>query len=345
MAQPDRDALLQVAGITADGAGMAVASVRAAPDRLHGLGPGRLHRWDNTARAVLAGPVPAAREYLETTAATLLAALDAVPELLVVEAAPPGIDPAILAEVTGLPVVHTLREADLRLGGAGRPLSPVFHHALATYLGLGRLTLLDLGAQRALLSQAAPEAGAPGHDGALCAFEAGPGLGLLDALASAPRRAKGRQGKLRRKVLDAALQAPHLARLPPKWLGEGDFAMLGPDLARLHPADAAATLRALVAETVLRGLTLLPVPPERLIVTGPGRADAGTLTRLARALPCPVIRAEDAGLPGDVLAAQSIAFLGLRAAHGLPTSFPATTGVAACVGGAEVATPEVSASG
>lgn len=333
------DAEAWVIGVAGDGAGIAAAAIHATGSRVLALGPAAWRAWTAEEAAALAGPSGGAREMLETAAATMIAALplDRVADLLVIEMPAPGAAPAILAEVTGLPVAHDLRAADLRLGGAGHPLEPVFHHALAGYLGASCLTLLDLGARVAVLSQARPEAGGtPQDDGALCAFDAGPGLGMLDTL---PRGGRKRQGKVRAALLRGMLGAPHLARMPPKALGPEDFSGLAETLGGLHPADAAATLRALVVEAVALGMAHLPAAPDRLIVTGAGRRDAGTMTRLSRALPCPVLRAEDAGLDGDAIGAQALAFTGLRATLGLPTTFPSTTGVAAAVGGAEVTMP------
>lgn len=45
------------------------------------------------------------------------------------------------------------------------------------------------------------------------------------------------------------------------------------------------------------------------------------------------------GLDGDMLEAQAFAYLAVRVARGLPTSGPATTGVAALVGGGRVSRP------
>jgi len=321
-----------VIGVVCDGVGVGAAAIRATGTHLHALGPGAWRTWTGAESEALAGPAGAAHEVLETAAATMVAALtlDDAPTLLVVEMPDPGATPAILAEVTGLPVVHDLRAADLRLGGSGHPLEPVFHHALARFQGQSRLTLLDLGA-RAALSQARPDRGGPEAEGVLCAFETGPGVGLLPA--------HDRKGKVHSELLERMLQAPYLARMPPKVLGPTDFVGLGGVLAALPPADAAATLRALVAQTVALGVAMLPVPPGRIIVTGPGRNDLGLMAWLERALPCAVIRAEEAGLHGDLLAAQALAFVGLRAALGLPTTFPSTTGGAAAVGGAQITSP------
>jgi anhydro-N-acetylmuramic acid kinase len=61
---------------------------------------------------------------------------------------------------------------------------------------------------------------------------------------------------------------------------------------------------------------------------------------LAQRVNCPVAPIEDIGLDGDMLEAQAFAYLALRVARGLPTSGPATTGVAAQVGGGRISAGE-----
>lgn len=323
-----------VIGVQADARGIVAAAVRVGGLTLLALGPGAARGWTGAERAALAGPSGPAREMFETAVATMAAglALPAPAALLVAEVPAPGAAPALLAEVTGLPVAHDLAEADLRLGGAGHPITARFADALARHLGLDTLTLLELGA-RATLVQARPELGV---EGGLRAFDAGPGLALLPVPGRGGRK---RQGRVRTALLARWLAEPHFARMPPKALGPGDFADLPAALAALPPADAAATLRALVAEAVAQGVAALPARPDRLIVHGPGATDAGTLQRLARALPCPVLAASAAGLSAELLAAQALAYTGACAAQGHATSFPGTTGVAAAVGGAALSAP------
>jgi anhydro-N-acetylmuramic acid kinase len=76
-----------------------------------------------------------------------------------------------------------------------------------------------------------------------------------------------------------------------------------------------------------------------LLVTGGGRHNATLMEILARNVAADVQPIEAAGLNGDMLEAQAFAFLAVRVARGLPTSCPATTGVAGLVGGGQISQP------
>ena len=82
-----------------------------------------------------------------------------------------------------------------------------------------------------------------------------------------------------------------------------------------------------------------PKPPSAVYVTGGGRKNPALMTELAARLSCQVQPVEDVGLDGDMLEAQAFAYLAGRVMHGLPTSAPGTTGVAAPVGGGQISRP------
>jgi anhydro-N-acetylmuramic acid kinase len=254
---------------------------------------------------------------------------------------------AALARALGRPVVWDFRSADVRLGGEGAPLAPFYHFALARKLGLRRpLALLNLGGV-GNLTWIDPAKRAPEEDGALLAFDTGPANAPLDDLMQARRGQRqdegGRlaaRGTVAEGALERLMAAHFFDRMPPKSLDRGDFAFLADLVAELSDADAAATLTAAVAASVMRGMEHCPVPPERVLVTGGGRHNPVMMEMLAAALDCPVAPVEAAGLDGDMLEAQAFAFLAVRVARGLPTSAPGTTGVRAAVGGGTISRPE-----
>ncbi|RBI82870.1 anhydro-N-acetylmuramic acid kinase [Rhodosalinus halophilus] len=254
---------------------------------------------------------------------------------------------AALARALNRPVVWDFRSADVRLGGEGAPLAPFYHFALARKLGLKRpLALLNLGGV-GNLTWIDPAKSAPEEDGALLAFDTGPANAPLDDLMQARRGQRqdegGRlaaKGTVAEGALERLMAAHFFDRMPPKSLDRGDFAFLSDLVAELSDADAAATLTAAVAASVMRGMEHCPVPPERVLVTGGGRHNPVMMKMLAAALDCPVAPVEAAGLDGDMLEAQAFAFLAVRVARGLPTSAPGTTGVRAAVGGGTISRPE-----
>ena len=255
-------------------------------------------------------------------------------------------DGALLAAVLERTVVWDFRSADVRMGGQGAPLAPFYHHALARRIGAaGPVAFLNLGGV-GNLTFADPRIADPVARGALLAFDTGPANAPLNDLMQARRGlAEDRDGALAETgrvdpdVLDDFLTHPYFLKVPPKSLDRNDFAALPGMVAGLADADAAATLTAVIAAAVVRGMEFAPAPPARLYVTGGGRRNPVLMRMLAAGLDCPVAPVEAAGLDGDMLEAQAFGYLAVRVIRGLPTSAPTTTGVAAAIGGGEVSRP------
>jgi anhydro-N-acetylmuramic acid kinase len=259
-------------------------------------------------------------------------------------------DGAVLSHALGLPVVWDFRSADVTLGGQGAPLAPFFHFACAKWMGATEpVAFLNIGGV-ANLTLIDPTRPAPEADGALLAFDTGPGNAPLDDFVGRrrglPRDEDGRlsaAGRADRAAVDWLLERPYFYKVPPKSLDRDDFAGLGQAVAHLSDADGAATLAFAVAASAAQGLAHCPTVPSRLLVTGGGRRNPTIMSMLARATGIPVAPVEEAGLDGDMLEAQAFAYLAVRVARGWPTSAPGTTGVAAPVGGGRLSRPGLEA--
>lgn len=234
-------------------------------------------------------------------------------------------DPQVVADALATPVVAHLRQDDLRAGGQGAPLVPVYHAALAERLGLRRpAAFLNVGGVANLTWI--------GRDNALIAFDTGPGNGLIDQVVQA--RGIGRYddggrlaaaGHVDTDALAALLAHDHFRGTGPRSLDRYDFSLDWAD--RLRVEDAAATLVAFTAEAVRLAAESLPCPPEEWIVCGGGGHNPTLMAALQSRLgPC---RTADAvGLRSDFVEAEAMAFLAARSVRGLPLTFPGTTGVA-----------------
>ena len=243
-------------------------------------------------------------------------------------------DAARLARETGIAVAFDFRTADVAAGGQGAPLVPLYHAALARDLD-PPLAVLNIGGVANVTWI--------GPDGALSAFDTGPGNGPLDdwtarhigqrfdrdgALAAA--------GTVSAAVLGRLMAHPYFDQPPPKSLDRLDFsrALAASGLEDLSPADGAATLAAFTAAAV--GAARFPVPPRRWLVCGGGRHNPAIMDALRRTLGVPVEPVETIGWDGDALEAQCFGFLAARVARGLPLSLPDTTGVPAPMPGGRI---------
>jgi len=233
-------------------------------------------------------------------------------------------DGALLAELTGIDVVCDFRSRDVAAGGEGAPLVPLYHAALAAGLAPRDrpLAIVNLGGV-ANLTWA-------GADGALRAFDTGPGCALLDDWAAShgagPYDADGAlaaQGRVDQARLAALLENPYFDRAPPKSLDRDAFAGAADGL---DAADGAATLAAFTAAALGRARAHLPATPRRWLITGGGRRNPALMAALGRALDQPVAPVEAVGWDGDALEAQAFAYLAVRARAGLALTRPETTG-------------------
>lgn len=255
-------------------------------------------------------------------------------------------DGSRLAAALGLPVVWDFRTADVKLGGQGAPLAPFFHHACAQWMGArAPVVFLNLGGV-GNLTWTDPAIAAPEAPGACLAFDTGPANAPVNDLMLArlglSQDQAGRlagQGVPDEGVLRRFMNHPYFLKLPPKSLDRNDFHGLLDAVSNLSDADAAATLTCAAAASVARGAHHFPRPPARILVTGGGRHNLTLMAMLDDLLDAPVAPIEEAGLDGDMLEAQAFGYLAVRVAKGLPTSCPATTGVAAAVGGGQISRP------
>lgn len=254
------------------------------------------------------------------------------------------LNPARLAERSGIPVVADLRAADIAAGGQGAPLVPAFH-ALAFGDSTRRRAIVNLGGI-ANVSLLAPPAGAvPGTSLDIGGFDTGPANTLLDGWCE---RHTGRGfdedgrwaagGRCLPGLLEAMLADPYFGTPPPKSTGRDHFNLEWVDrklseLAMMDSAAAAAqdvqaTLAELTATTVARACSSFRA--DEVWLCGGGTRNRDLIGRLANYLPG--VRVADTNALGiDPQAVEAVAFAWLaeRRLAGEPANLPAVTGACA----------------
>ncbi len=253
-------------------------------------------------------------------------------------------DGPALADRLGIPVVHDLRAADIAAGGQGAPVVPVYHRALAE---AGRLpvpcAILNIGGVANITWI--------GPDGALLAFDTGPGNALLDDLMRARTGAEfdkdgeiAKRGATDNAVLEALLTSSFFSEKPPKSLDRNHFHGLALGaVAHLSTEDAASTLVDFTAETIARSAGHMTEAPQKWVVAGGGARNLAILAALRARIGVQVKTAEDMGWSIDAMEAQAFAFLAVRSLRGLPNTYPSTTGVSEPMSGGVLAGPKLTA--
>ena len=233
-------------------------------------------------------------------------------------------DGAALARLTGIDVVNDFRTADVKAGGQGAPLMPLYHAVLARRSGLAMpIALINIGgvAQVTYIS-----------GDTVLAYDTGPGNAPIDDWmhrhSGRPVDEGGafaRTGKVNDVALAKMLANPFFDRMPPKSLDRLDFGSEA--VTDLSPEDGAATSTTFTAASLARAREHFPEPAATWVVSGGGRHNKFLMDQLKARVNAPVLVAEDAGWNGDAMEADGFAYLAMRSKKGLPLSLPTTTGV------------------
>jgi anhydro-N-acetylmuramic acid kinase len=239
--------------------------------------------------------------------------------------------------MTHIPVISDFRSADIKAGGNGAPLVPLYHRALAADLpkpvaivnigGVSNVTWIGEG------------------DNDILAYDTGPGNALIDdwmlhrtGKAYDEHGLLASSGRADTKLAERFLAQAFFKKKPPKSVDRDAFRNLMPE--GMTPADGAATLTLITAQAIVNGLRFMPEKPLHLYVTGGGRLNATLMRLIGELSEVPVDAVEKLGWSGDGLEAEAFAYLAVRSRLGLPLSVPGTTGVPEPMTGGKLWEPE-----
>jgi anhydro-N-acetylmuramic acid kinase len=246
-----------------------------------------------------------------------------------------------LANKVGIDVVYDMRANDMTVGGQGAPLVPVYHQALAAKIGAQLpVVFVNIGGISNITYV--------GADGALSAFDTGPGNALIDqwvqAKAGIPFDQGGTiasEGNALMPIVNSYMQSEFFKRAGPKSLDRNDFKPL--DLQAAELSDGARTLARVTAQSIIRSPDLMPELPKQWIISGGGRLNEvimADLARLAKDHSASVVTSDSHELNGDMMEAEAFAYLAVRHLRGLPLTFPTTTGCKHPATGGVLAQPQ-----
>jgi len=243
-----------------------------------------------------------------------------------------------LADECGMDVVYDFRTADVKAGGQGAPLLPMYHQVLA------RSAHLQLPAAILNIGGVANITWVGEGENNVIAFDTGPGNALLDDwvlhhsnLAFDKNGEFAAKGTVHEDILQQALAHPYFIAPVPKSLDRDAFKIK--DIETLNLNDGAATLAAFTADTIVKAFDVLPSRPHMLYVTGGGRKNNFIMQRLANKLYLLVEPVDILGWNGDAMEAEGFAYFAVRSKLGLPISLPATTGCPVPMSGGKLISP------
>ena len=237
-------------------------------------------------------------------------------------------NPALLAELSGIPVVADFRSRDIAAGGQGAPLVPAYHAAVFGDSDEHRV-IVNIGgiANLTNLQPGVPVSG----------FDCGPGNMLLDAwIERHDGNTYDRDGRwaasgtVLPELLDALRGFPFLSAAPPKSCGRDEF-----NLAWLErylrvgqkPEDVQATLLEFTAVSIAEAVARWCGKPQRLLVCGGGGRNLALMERLRSLAQPAVVELTDAlGQPADSVEAVAFAWLAWQTLGGRTGNLPEVTG-------------------
>ncbi len=238
---------------------------------------------------------------------------------------------ALLAELTGLTVIHDFRSRDIAAGGQGAPLVPAFHDALLRHPTQHRV-IVNIGGISNLTDLA------PGQTTA--GFDCGPGNLLLDAWCQQHLQqpfdrdgAWAAQGQVLPTHLQAMLAEPFFRQTPPKSSGRDLFNIVwlqGFLSGDERPQDVQRTLLELTVHGIADAINAYCTGAQAVYLCGGGTHNHLLRQRLQQHLPsCVVAPIQTLGLDGDNLEAMAFAWLAWQFQRGVAANLPAVTGARA----------------
>lgn len=231
--------------------------------------------------------------------------------------------PDWLAKKTGFPVVADFRSNDVKHGGQGAPLVPLYHAALAARLAKPTM-IVNIGGVANITWI--------GRDGEIEAFDCGPGNAMIDDWMGQHTGqrcdtggAAAKRGIVHEATVKQFLRDKFFVQNRARSLDRNHFKLSL--VKELSVEEGAATLTAITAAAIGWSVRAVPEAPGQLLITGGGRHNPTLMRMITERAGIEAVPVEVVQWNGDMLEAEAFAYLAARSVQGLPLSLPSTTGV------------------
>ena len=229
----------------------------------------------------------------------------------------------LLANLSGTNVIYDFRTNDVRSGGEGAPLVPIFLNAISKNVNHSEQLFLNIGGVANICYCSQKQ---------LIAYDVGPGNAPMnDLIQNKLGLEYDEAGKIASTgtpnlaLVQKFLEHDFFKRKPPKSLDRNQFDFT--TINALPLPNALATLTNITAYALNKSLQFLPTKPIEVIVSGGGKHNENLLKVIEEVCNLKAVPCETIGIDGDLMEAYAFGYLAVRSLLNLPISFPSTTGV------------------
>ena len=240
-----------------------------------------------------------------------------------------------LSKITNKSVVYDFRQNDIKNGGQGAPLAPIFHKLLVKKYSLKKpLAILNIGgiANATFINK----------NNKIYSSDIGPGNCLIDQWVKSHSKKKydkkgliAKSGQIKNKFLDIIFDNILFHK------GQSSFDLHDFNLSflkkKISMKDGAATITEFTALVLSEYIIRYQKKNHKILsvlVCGGGRKNKFLLERVSKITKLKVNSIDKFGIKGDFVESQAFAYLAIRSFLKLQISFPNTTGCKKpCTGG------------
>lgn len=236
-------------------------------------------------------------------------------------------DGQLLSKKTNCKVIFDFRSQDIKNGGQGAPLAPIYHKFILNKIfGNSCSCFINIGGVSNISYVYKDE---------IQGFDSGPGCGLMDEYIKKNINKDfdkngeiASKGKANKKLIKKILKHPFFEKPPPKSLDKFEFKNILSDkeFLKLSFFDGMATLCHITAVSISIALDKFDVSPKAVLISGGGRHNGFLLNLIRKKSNLNIYTVEDYNLNGDFIESELVAYLAVRYMNKLPSTFPTTTG-------------------